>query len=393
MARVLNRIWIRSGLYTTLAIAGTILVMAATVYAIESYEHIQFLRSLPTEIKRQMDYLETHNMLGSPQAQEIYAAYQTGNPWLLGNWTVLAGLLVSLPFGLIAGFWVSRHVSGPLSAIATAARRIAEADFSVRAIATRRGGMGYVLDDFNAMANSLESLERDRKVTAAAISHELRTPLAVLGASLHALSDGILPATPPTFDRLNAQVMHLSRLIDDVHTLSVADAGRLTLNRSYFDLAELADNVLNQFQQRLNDADISPTLIRPAIPPMVFADRDRMHQVLGNLVENVVRYARVGKKIQISINVVNERIVLMVQDWGQGLPPTVKQHLFERFYRPDASRTRATGGTGLGLAIVKTLMTAQDGDVTIDSEPDTQTGCTATITLPASRFAKKNKYN
>lgn len=385
MARVLNRIWIRSGLYTCLAIVATIVVMAATVFAIETYQYCQFFRGLPVDVQHQMAYLEANNLLGSPEAQKIYVTYDAGNPWNTGNWTILAGLLVCLPFGLCAGFWVSRHVSGPLSAIATAARRIAEADFSVRASATRRGGMGYVLDDFNAMADALENLERDRKVTAAAISHELRTPLAVLGASLHALSDGVLPASNETFGRLNAQVNHLSRLIDDVHTLSIADAGRLTLNRSYFDLAELAENVLDQFQQRLSDAGIRPELMRPDVPPMVFADRDRMRQVLGNLVENVIRYARSGQRIRLVATQADKHVHLKVQDWGQGLPPTVQKHLFERFYRPDASRTRATGGSGLGLAIVKTLMTAQNGNVTLHSDPGT--GCTATITLPASRFS------
>lgn len=380
----MNRIWLRMGICTSLAIVATIIVMTLTMLALDRVEYAGFYDRLPASVRQELDYLEEHDLLESPRAQQIYARYWAGSILGVANISLAVGLLVCLPFGLLAGFSISRYVTAPMTSIAMAAKRISHADFSVRATTTQNGALGAVVHDFNAMADALDTLERDRKLGAAAISHELRTPLAVLQASLHALSDGIIEGTHETYSGLIKQVQHLSRLIDDVHTLSIANAGRLTLHRSAFDLAELAQDVLTQFHQRLESNAISAALRLTGPSTLVWADRGRMLQVLGNLIENVLRYAAQGKRLEIEVSTQAERVRLDIRDWGDGLPSCMQQHLFERFYRPDASRTRARGGSGLGLAIVKSLMIAQEGDVTIESSHGK--GCTVTLYLPCAAY-------
>jgi len=381
VARIADCIWFRVSALMSLALITTVAVMALTMGAFEHYADASFYAQLPSSAQKEFDFLDANDMLLTPRGQNLYARYETGKSLSLKRWALTAGLLVCLPFGLIAGLLVSRYVSAPMMSIAHAARRISAADFSVRATTTQRGGLGNVVRDFNTMADALESLERDRKMTAAAISHELRTPLAVLQASLHALADGVIQPTPASFLSMVGQVQHLSRLIDDVHTLSIADVGRLALHRERLDVCEITADVLEQFRSRLENVGVAGTLDCPSQPLFVWADGGRMRQVLGNLIENVARHAHTGQRLHLALTREGADVVIALRDWGEGLPSTMQNHMFERFYRPDISRNRATGGSGLGLAIVRALMLAQDGNVRVDSRRGE--GCTFFLTLPA----------
>ena len=357
----------RVGVFMALAMITTVLVMAVTMTALEGYADAHFYAQLPESAQQEFEFLHEADMLDTPRAKRLYAQYGTIESLGIKRWSLTAGLLACLPFGLIAGFLVSRHISAPMTSIAHAARRISLADFSVRASTTQSGGLARLVRDFNKMADALESLERDRKTTAAAISHELRTPLAVLQASLHALADGVIAPTASSCLRMVEQVQHLSRLIDDVHTLSMADAGKLTLHRERVDIGIVVADVLDQFRQRLKNVSVTGTLVQPAHPLIVWADSGRLRQVLGNLIENVARHAHSGGRLHIAITESDDDAVISIRDWGSGLPSSMQNHMFERFYRPDTSRNRSTGGSGLGLATVRALMLAQDGSVRVES--------------------------
>lgn len=385
MARITDSIWCRVGALIVMALIGTVAVMAMTMGALEHYAEKQFYEQLPTTARAEFDFLDANDMLATPRAQRLYANYETSQSLTIKRWALTTGLIVCLPFGLITGFFVSQYISAPMMSIAHAARRISQADFSVRATTRQRGGLAAVVRDFNAMADALETLERDRKLTAAAISHELRTPLAVLQASLHALADGVIAATPQALMKMVDQVQHLSRLIEDVHTLSIADAGKLTLDREHLDMGELVANVLDQFQHRLQNAGVDGALVRPGQPAFVLADPARMRQVIANLIENVARYAASGGRLRITVENRDAQVIVAVRDWGEGLSSTMLNHMFERFYRPDASRTRSTGGSGLGLAIVKALVVAHGGNITVETKRGA--GCTFFLHLPAYRQA------
>ncbi|MBA1250728.1 sensor histidine kinase [Pseudomonas luteola] len=384
MARVLDRIWVRFGLSIVATVFVTIGLLWATIFIYTQYEYDRFYNNLPVNVRQEMDQLEAQDQDNSPRMIEIYSQYWRGDPWDGEQLALVLGLVFCLPFGLIAGLWTSRLVTLPVGSIAEAANRIALGDFSVRAHSkSQRGELADLVRDFNHMTDSLESLEHERKATAAAISHELRTPIAILQARLHALCDGVIPAEPLEFQKLLEQAEHLGRLVDDLHTLSVADAGRLSLHMVTVDLAEVARDTLGKYASRLDSYGIEAELAVEAPDLTVKADEDRLRQILNNLIENALRYAREGGWLELRLSTHAEQAVIVLSDAGPGLPDVIKANLFKRFQRADASRNRASGGTGLGLAIVKTLTVLQGGR--IEAGESARGGAQFRIYLPLSR--------
>lgn len=193
MARGLDRIWVRFGLSIAATLLATVCVLGVSMTLFAEVQFRNFHKTLPVPVLRELEDLNARDLEDSPRALEIYSQYGFGDLLLGERWSLLIGLIASLPFGLIAGFWVSRQVTLPVASVAQAAQMVAQGHFSVRAKAGRyRGEMADMVRDFNQMTDSLEGLERERKATAAAISHELRTPLAVLQARLHAVCDGVI---------------------------------------------------------------------------------------------------------------------------------------------------------------------------------------------------------
>ena len=285
MARVLDRIWVRFGLGIAATVLVTMGVMALTSIIYGQIEYERFHESLPESVRVEFDMLNARDLDDSPRALEIYRQYWQGNGWDTDIYAIIIDLLVCLPFGVVAGLWTSRMVTQPVQSIAEAAHRVALGDFSVRAHARSKGGeMTDLVNDFNHMTDALETLERERKSTMAAISHELRTPLAVLQACLHAICDGIIPSDTKEFSRLLEQVRHLTRLVEDLHTLSVADAGRLSLHRRELDLVALVNDVLDKYASRLATHHMQAEVILHGDIPHIPADPDRLHQMINNLI-------------------------------------------------------------------------------------------------------------
>lgn len=380
MTRVLDRIWARFALGITLTVLVTIGILTMTVFVSTRLEFERFYNDLPNSARHELARLLEQNE-DDTQLARFYNQYWRGDPWDGERMALIMGVVFCLPVGLLSGLWVSHLITLPVNSIAQAARRIALGDFSVRAYAPRQHGeMAGLVNDFNHMADSLESLEHERKASAAAISHELRTPLAVLQARLHALCDGVIPAQPEEFQRLLEQVEHLRRLVDDLHTLSVADSGRLSLHLASVDLPALVRDVLDKFASRLDSYRMSAELVVETPQLRVRADEDRLRQVLHNLIENALRYARGGQWLEIALRSEGEQAVLAISDAGPGLPESIKTHLFQRFQRAEPSRNRASGGTGLGLAIVHTLTVLQGGRIVADTSA--RGGARFTIRLP-----------
>lgn len=383
MARPLDRIWIRFGLWIAATVLVTIAILGLSVMLFSEVQYRGFYGSLPENVRQELDVLQDQALEDSPRAMQIYGQYWRGDLLFGEKWSLLIGLLVCLPFGLAAGFWVSRFVTLPLASMAEAAQRVALGDFSVRAEPGRdRGEMADMVNDFNHMTDALEQLERERKATAAAVSHELRTPLAVLRARLHAVCDGVIPADGAEFRTLLHQVEHLGRLVDDLHMLSMAEAGGLSLQTAKVDLAVLVQDTVAGYASRLAEHGIVPELDIEQAHAWVHADPDRMRQVISNLTENVLRYARDGAWLGIRLrsDVGAAMVVLTISDAGSGLPEDVRQNLFQRFQRSDNSRSRATGGSGLGLSIVHMLVMRQGGSVAVDRS--SRGGTRFTIRLP-----------
>lgn len=280
---------------------------------------------------------------------------------------VLGGLLA---YGLVK----------PVRALTIAAGAVAAGQFSRRVAAGPNDEIGDLARAFNAMAGSLERAEQARREMTADIAHELRNPIAVLQGSLEAVVDGVLPPTPENLQPLLEQTQVLARLVDDLRTVALAEAGHLSLQREPADPAEVAQTAVAQFQAAAEARGIGLTLEAPPGLPAVMLDRQRIIQVLGNLLSNALRHTPPGGSVTCQVSTGDGSVQFAVRDTGAGIPPEALPRIFERFYRADAARARADGGTGLGLTIAKQLVEAHGGRIEARSAPGQ--GATVLFSLP-----------
>jgi two-component system sensor histidine kinase BaeS len=212
------------------------------------------------------------------------------------------------------------------------------------------------------------------------ISHELRTPITVIRGEIEALMDGIRQASPAAFESLHAEVLHLNKLVDDLHQLTLADAGALSFHWRTVDLRDVLEPVLARYRLRAASAGLTLRVSLPPDPLPLDADADRLTQVLVNLLENCVRYTDNGGQISVAAPRAGARALLTIEDSTPGVPADALAHLFDRLYRVDSARTRERGGSGLGLAICKAFIEAHGGG--IKAAPSPLGGLRMTIDLP-----------
>jgi len=256
----------------------------------------------------------------------------------------------------------------PLRRLSTAAQGIAAGDLSQRVQISRHDELGQVSATFNRMAETLQRYAAERRNMIGDIAHDLRTPLSVIQGNLEAMLDGVLPATPEELTSLHQETLHLNRLITDLRTLSLAESGQLHLQKQTVEPGSLVQQVSDRMRLSAEEKNIAlETDIASDLPP-VQADPERLMQVMTNLVDNALRYSPNGTRIIVGARPASGCVELSVSDNGMGIPPEDLPHLFERFWRAEKSRNRATGGSGLGLAIVKQLVEAHHGQVQVESQ-------------------------
>lgn len=295
---------------------------------------------------------------------------------------VLAAGLSAGGVALLMGTLLFLGMTRPLHKLRTTAERIAQGDLSVRADVRARNELGTVAEAFNHMAAGLDRQQRLRQQMVADIAHELRTPISVIQGTLEAMLDGVLQADPAELRDLHGETRRLARLVEDLRTLSLADAGQLNLLRQHIDPANLTESVVNRMLPLAEAREITLTASVERPLPMIDADADRIAQVLTNLIDNALRYTPSDGKVTVRAWPANAHVNIAVSDTGPGIPPEDLPNLFERFWRGDRSRNRHGGGTGLGLAIARELVELHAGTIDIDSQPGK--GSTFTISLPAA---------
>ena len=287
------------------------------------------------------------------------------------NVLVTASLLAG-GFGLLLAFRMSQSLSAPLQKLASAARTVAAGDLSRRVDVSGSAEVAAVSTAFNEMAADLQEAETLRQNLMADVAHELRTPLTVLRGNLQAMLEGIYPADPREIQVLHDETQLLSRLVDDVRELALADAGRLSMDLRR---TQLADVLLAARSSLLPAAEARGIALAAQIPqdlPSVWADPDRVTQVLHNLLANALRYTPEGGLVTISAWRAENGVQLVVRDSGEGIPAEHLDRIFDRFWRADPARARderAKGSTGLGLSIARSLVEAQGGRIWAESEP------------------------
>jgi two-component system, OmpR family, sensor histidine kinase BaeS len=273
-----------------------------------------------------------------------------------------AGMLVLVAAGL--SFPLANRLVRPIKALAAATDRLAAGEFATRVPITSADELGLLARDFNALALTLEKNEEARRQWVADISHELRTPLAVLRGELEALQDGVREPSPASIHSLHGEVLRLGRLVDDLHQLSLSDLGAVFYRKEELDLAHVLTAALDQFRPEFARKDIA---LRTEIPASegfrLFGDHERLHQLFANLLENTLRYTDPGGALEVRLERRGGLAAVDFQDTHPGVAEDELERLFDRLYRVESSRNRATGGAGLGLAICRNIVLAHEGSI------------------------------
>jgi signal transduction histidine kinase len=289
------------------------------------------------------------------------------------------GLLAILVAVLLATF-LSRRILAPVRDLTRAATRFGKGDFSSRVTDEGSGEIAELTRSFNSMAQNLTEAEQRRRALVADIAHELRTPLSNLRGYLEAINDGVVKPDETTIRSLAEEAGALSHLVSDLQELSLADAGALKLDLQTADISDIINATVTAVQPKAAGRGLAVNAaVAPDLPP-VYVDVHRIRQVLQNLLENAVAHTESGGTITVTAHQRAGFISVAVADTGEGIPPEDLNYIFERFYRVDKSRTRATGGTGLGLTIARRLVEAHGGTIGATSVPGS--GATFTFTLP-----------
>lgn len=318
----------------------------------------------------------------SSGAEKRFADAQVRAAWAVG--------LGALAVAAALAFWASRRLLRPLRQVADATHRLAAGDYAVRV--PERGSHGDVrrlghdevrqlAHDFNQLAAALQRTEAMRRGFMADVSHELRTPLAVLHGELEALEDGLRPLGPASLRALRGEVATLGKLVDDLYELSLADVGALAYRKAELDLRGLIGDTAGAFGERLRGRGIALELDLPAEPLPAFGDERRLRQLFVNLFENSCRYTDRGGAVRLRARRDGDDALVDLHDSAPGVAPELLPRLFERFFRAEASRSRAGGGAGLGLSICQRIVEAHEGR--IEARPSPLGGLWLQVRLPA----------
>ncbi len=277
---------------------------------------------------------------------------------------------VAIVFALVLAVLLSNRLLRPIQALTQAASDLAGGDLSNRVTVQGDDELATLGRTFNQMATSLEEAEENRRGMTADIAHELRTPLAVQRAQLEALQDGVYPASDENITSILEQNVLLTRLVEDLRTLAMVDAGQLQLEMAPTDLSALVKRIVHRFKSQADEKriDLHYSVVGECFE--IEIDPGRVEQIVGNLISNALRYTPDLSWVKIKLACSPDKQVLTVQDNGPGIPSESTELVFKRFYRVDQSRSRAEGGTGLGLAIARQLAEAQGGELTVNNHPD-----------------------
>jgi signal transduction histidine kinase len=303
------------------------------------------------------------------------------------NRAIWISAIIGIAVALILGFLLTQYLINPIKALTGGAGHIAGGDLGYRVKVSSGDEIGELTETFNTMASRLEASEQTRKQLMADITHELKTPLTVIGGTVDGIIDGVFNPDLKHLGTIKEQTVMLTRLIEDLRDISLAETGQLKLEKTYSDISELTGQVVMQFEKSAAEKGLQLHFNdMPALPKLLI-DPARIKQAITNLLTNAIRHTPANGTISISIedrdkseHFGNKHILISVSDTGEGIPPEHLPHIFDRFYRAKTARSRNDGGTGLGLAIASQMILAHGGSLWAESEPGT--GSTFFIALP-----------
>jgi two-component system, OmpR family, sensor histidine kinase BaeS len=296
------------------------------------------------------------------------------------NLYLLYGALVGMVIALVLGIILSRTLTRPIRELTRATHAVSEGDLSQQVPVRSRDELGELARAFNKMSAELSRSINTRRQMTADIAHELRTPLSLILGHAEAVHDGVLPPSTDNFEIIREEAARLEHLINDLRMLSLADAGELSMQMEIIEPQRLIQEVSAVYQYQAQKKNIALELEIAADLPLIEVDPGRMTQVLTNILDNALRHTPEGGRILFAAREAGDMVELSVQDSGPGLNIEDADRIFERLYRADPSRYREDGGSGLGLAIAKSIVQANGGQISAESEPGS--GLKIKIRLP-----------
>lgn len=387
-ARVNDKpLWRWIGMRMSLLAIAAVVVIALCMWVNFKLSDWYLVQHLPPQARKELLQLRAEPQFDEARLRQLVAEYYPVEYFLpeIANrdWLILAGLVIAaIPIIIICGLWFSRPLSSEFSAIAQGARRVAGGDFLTRLPLNKQAPeeLQRLVSDFNSMTTQLERYERDVRESSAVIAHELRTPLNAAMGRVQGMLDEVFPSDAAQLSMVKRQLDQLKKLVEDLHLLSMARAGRLVLERSEFSLAALLAERLAWFQPQLDEGGIQ-TQVSIADGLHIHADRDRLGQVLNILFDNLLRYASGGGQLNIVVRRTQGWVVIDVGDRGPGIEAQHLDSVFDRFWRAERSRARYSGGSGLGLSIARAICQAHGGTITASNCP--QGGTLVSAEFPA----------
>jgi signal transduction histidine kinase len=280
------------------------------------------------------------------------------------GWGTAGATLAALLLGVILVHPLIR----PLRELTEATRAVAQGNLAQQVPIRSKDELGQLATSFNQMSADLAEATRLRRQMTADIAHDLRTPLTVLAGYLESLQDGVLQLSPAMLEAMADETQHLHHLVEDLRTLSLADAYELPLQRQPTAPRTLLERTAAKYAHAATRRQIQLSIQADESLPELQLDPERMAQVLGNLVSNALRYTPAGGAITLSARRKGQATLLEVEDNGTGIAPAHLPYIFDRFYRADETRHQQDGESGLGLAIAKSIVEAHGGTISVASE-------------------------
>ena len=284
------------------------------------------------------------------------------------NGSIFLSAIATLVLALFIGILLSRSISRPIQELTKATHHMADGNLGQQVPVRSRDELGELAQSFNKMSADLARSFNLRKQMTADIAHELRTPISLILGHAEGVNDGVLKPTRENFEIIREEAERLEHLVSDLRTLSLADAGELSVDFQPVDINTLMSDVHTHYLTLFNQKRITLNLETAPVILKANLDPNRFAQVLNNILDNALRYTPENGQVQLAVRSVNNNIQISIQDSGDGVTPEEASHLFDRFYRVDESRTRDDGGSGLGLAIAKSIVEMHKGRIWAESE-------------------------
>ncbi len=285
---------------------------------------------------------------------------------------ILIGVaILALFLALMIGNWMSRRLSAPIARVINTAGHIAGGNLAARSHQISNiKEINQLVAAINDLGSTLQQQETLRKRLTADMAHELRTPLATLQSHIEAILDGIWQADPERLKICHQEIMRVTRLVEDLEQLAKYESENLSLNKTFIDFGELLKQIVINFEPEFAKKGVDIHLYLAETETLVNLDRDKISQVMVNLLSNALKFTPPGGTVHITVANIPETAIVKIRDNGPGIAPNDLPYIFDRFYRADESRTRATGGSGIGLTIAKAIVEAHKGSITVQSEQE-----------------------